>query len=453
MCKRKKLTRAERLRRELVEDHIKTRREMFEDRARLNRHVFRYGAPPPGSVLYDEHHDMSAANGVFVNGRQKDALTVIRPSGRGYEDIGTGAYNTEKPDFYRVALAGRPYEPVFPTAESKKFFIGCIKRALPLFPIETESYSILANSAYFVFASYDQTRISLQRFVSLVIETYADYYNEAFGHSGTPFRGRPELKKLDKLEEIADQITLVQRQPIVRGHRPDYPFSSIGEGEGGLTSTTAFNDRFGAAGKKALQEASTEEYSKLHAVDLSTRLFGLNPRLTEVIEETLIDYGCFTKRAMPNFLMPKVVAEVNERSGASFKKISRKMGGGWRTRYELLVKTICELIIESKRTFDYAWRTLQVEKYQKRPVAIDVAEELFDRLGYSIDQIFQMMGFAYCAVINGTVQYYNEDLLVRLIKDYALEHNCPVTKVIELFGIRNSHEDPQRVLRVSSYFM
>lgn len=441
-----------RQRKKLAKDHIKTKKEFFEGRARLNRHVFKHGAPPAGSVIYNKYADMSAANGIFENGRQQDGITILRPVRGGYEDIGVGAYNTETPDFYLIGMAGRPYEPVFPTPQTKKYFVECIRKALPLFPIAIQSYSILSNSAYFVVASYDQTRVSAQRFISLLVRSYAEYYNEIFDHSGTPFRGRPYIKELKGAEEIADRIVLVARQPEVRGFS-NYPYSSAGEGENGITSRAAFDQRFGADGAKALAEACTEEYGRLHSVDLSMRLFGFRSSLTTVIEETLIDFGCFTKKAVPNDIMPKIIAEVNERSHAPFRKIIRKMGSGWKTQYEILIATIAELITGSKRTFDYAWRVLYVEGYQKLPVAIDVAILLFDRLGYSIDQIFQMMGFAYAAVICGKVEYYNDDLLVRVIKDYAIEKNLPVTNVIDLFGIRNSLEDPGRVKQVAAYFM
>ena len=449
----RKERKAIRQRKKLAKDHIKTKREYFEGRARLNRHVFKHGAPPPDSVIYNEYADMSAANGLFENGRQKDGITVLRPIPGGYEDIGVGAYNTETPDFYLIGMAGRPYEPLFPTAQSKKYFVDCIRRALPLYPLELQSYSVLNNSVYFVFASYDQTRVSLQRFISLVNRGYAEYYNELMNHSGTPFSGRPTIKKLSGAEDVADNITLVERQPAVRGFAANYPYCSTGEGENGITSRTAFTQRFGADGTKAMNEASTEEYHRLHSIDLSMRLFSYRSNLTTVIEETLIDFGCFTKRAVPKDIMPKIIAEVSERSRAPFKKIAKKMGAGWRIKYDLLAETIAELIKGSNRTFDYAWRVLYVQNYQKRPVAIDVAILLFEQLGYSIDQIFNMMGFAYSAVIGGQVQYYNDKFLCSVMKDYALEHNIPMTNVIELFGIRNTLEDPNRVRQVAAYFM
>lgn len=443
----------QRQRRRYVRERRRLNKEYFRGRVRLNRHVFRHGAPPAGSVIYDPYQDMSMANGIFENGKQKNGLTVIKPVFGGYEEIGTGAYNTDIPDFYLIGLAGRPYEPVFPTNQAKKYMIECFRRALPLFPVEIQSYSILNNSAYCVIASFDQTRVSAQRFLSLVIRSYVDYYNKKFDHTGSPFMGRPTIKKLGSCNDIADKIMLVQRQPMVRGIHGTYPFCSLGEGENGITSRTAFQNRFGAEGQKEMKEAGSEEYGRLHAIDLSTRLFGYRAGLNRVIEEVLIDFGCFTKRAIPHDLMPKIIAEIVERTRAPYKKVIKKLGAGWNLQYELLIATIAEMIIGDRHTFDYAWRILRIELLQKRTVAIDVAILMFERLGYSIDQIFQMMGFAYAAVIGGKVEYYNDDFLVRVIKDYAAATKTPVISVINAFGIRNSQEDPDRVKQVAAYFM
>ena len=151
--------------------------------------------------------------------------------------------------------------------------------------------------------------------------------------------------------------------------------------------------------------------------------------------------------------MPKIIAEIVERTRAPYKKVIKKLGAGWNLQYELLIATIAEMIIGDRHTFDYAWRILRIELLQKRTVAIDVAILMFERLGYSIDQIFQMMGFAYAAVIGGKVEYYNDDFLVRVIKDYAAATKTPVISVINAFGIRNSLEDPDRVKQVAAYFM
>lgn len=443
-----------RQRRRYAEERRRSLRGYFLDRIRLNRHVFRHGKPPKGSVIYDEYRDMSGANGIFKNGKQDQFLTVIRPVESGYEEIGTGAYNTKIPDFYLLAFAGRPYEPVFPTIQAKKFLVECFKRALPLFPVEIQSYSILSNSAYLVVASFDQTRVSVQRFLSSVIKSYVDYYNNIFDHTGSPFMGRPTIKRLGSCDDIAEKIVLAERQPMVRGIHGTYQFCSLGEGENGITSRTAFQNRFGAEGKRELEEASDEEFGRLHAVDLSTRLFGYIPILDQAIEEVLIDFGCFTKRAIPHDLMPKIIAESVERTRAPYKKVIKKLvGAGWNLQYELLIATIAEMIIGDRHTFDYAWKRLRIELLQKRTVAIDVAILMFERLRYSIDQIFQMMGFAYAAVIGGKVEYYNDDFLVRVIKDYAAATKTPIISVIDAFGIRNSLEDPDRVKKVAAYFM
>lgn len=413
-----------------------------------------YAVPPQGSALYDPNRDMSYVNGTFVNGQQPDAVSIVRRTGRGFEEIGVGAYNSDVAKFYRVALIGKAGQPVFPTAGAKNYFIKCIAGALPYYPIEIQSYSVLNNSAYFVAASFDQTEVSLRRFFALVTATYIGYYNEVFDHSGSPFRSRPLIKRLKQAEEVAEQIVVVERQPAVRGEARNggnYPFSSAGEGENGISSVSAFAAAFGAEGKSALKEAKTDVVRPVFSADLAALLVSSFDKLDDAIENTLIDFGCFTKKKIPNDVMPKIIAEVNERSAAPFDKICKKLAVSGREKYILMLKTIQELIIGAKRTFDYACDALQLEIYDKHSLAIDTIIDLSDRLGYSVDQIFAMMGFAYCAVVGGKVEYYNDALVVEIIRFVSRSRRQPVESVIDSLGIRDSFEDPDRVKTIAAY--
>lgn len=419
----------------------------------LNRNYGAYGAPPPGTALYDKYRDMSYVNGTFTNGRQPDAVSIVKRSGRKFEEIGIGAYNTDVAGFYRVALLGKAGQPVFPTPGAKKYFIRCLAGALPYYPVEIQSFSVINNSAYFVAASFDQTEISLRRYFALVATTYADYYNEVFDHSGNPFRSRPAIKRIKGADDVAEQIVLVSRQPYVRREAAPgrkYPFCSAGD-EGGLTSRTAFEGAFGKEGLASLKAAESDAARPIFSLDLAAAIFTSFDKLDDAVENTLIDFGCFTKKKIPNDVMPKICAEINERSAAPFDKICKKLAISGREKYILMLKTLQELIVSSKRTFDYAWDALELGVYDKKSVAIDVIIDLSDRLGYSIDQLFAMMGFAYCAVVGGKVEYYNDALVVEIIRFIARSRRQPVQSVIESLGIRNSFEDPDRVKTVAMY--
>lgn len=422
------------------------------NRTRRN-HMGTGALPPRGSVVYDPDRDMSYINGTFRDGRQADAVTVVKRSGRGFEEIGVGAYNSDTAKFYRVVLTGKAGEPVFPTPGAKSYYVKCLANALPYYPVEIESYSVTNNAAFFVIASFDQTEISLRRFLSLVNATYIEYFNEVFDHSGSPFRSRPAIKRLKSASDAAENIVLAERQPYVRGEVPPggrYPYSSADERGEGFSAPKAFAEAFGKDGLNELKQAREDRARPIFAVDLVGMVFSSVDKLDDAIENTLIDFGCFTKKKIPNDIMPKVIAEVNERSAAPYDKICKKLAISGGEKYTLLTKTIEELIINSKRTFDYAWDALGVTELDKKPVAVDIIIELSDRLGYSIDQIFAMMGFLYCGVVGGIVQYYNDELVVEIIRFLSRSRRQPIESVIASLGIRDTFEDPSRVRNIAS---
>ena len=99
------------------------------------------------------------------------------------------------------------------------------------------------------------------------------------------------------------------------------------------------------------------------------------------------------------------------------------------------------------QSFDESVEALGVE-VEDNGLMRDVIVWISDRLGYSIDQIFALVGIAYCTVSGEEVVYFNDKFLVEIIKFLCDTRNVSPEFVIQKFGIRNSFQDPNRVLNV-----
>ncbi len=393
----------------------------------------------------------------FVHGKPTRAIINAAPIGRlpsdqRRADRRVNAYNTVKPDFYRVAVDGRPKCIVFPTPGAKMYYLKCIMTAVGSFPVDIVAYSVINNRAYFLIASYDQTPVSYRRFFDTANTLYAKFFNENFQTAGFVFKSRLRVKKVKEHKDLAESVAIIESQPYANflTHSWAYPFSSYGKAcsdAGSLACRDSLYETMGVAkAEKLLAEAYDdglrtipEDFLNLPEID----------KFRATIENVLIDYGCYTKRAIPNNLMPRIIAEINERGGFSYDAICSKLAITRTDKYVTLVKVMAELTVNMRQTYDQNVEALQIVP-EGNKLMRDTILLLSDRLGYSIDQIFSMMGFAYCAVAGGQVVYFNDNFLVELIRYVAEKRNTSVEFVIKQFGIINTFEDPNRIMTLTS---
>ncbi len=361
------------------------------------------------------------------------------------------AFNTTKPLFYRVAVDGRPNCIVFPTPGAKLYYLNCIQTAMGSYPIDIVAYSVINNRAYFLVASYDQTPVSYRRFFDTANELYARYFNNNFQTAGFVFKSRLRVKELKKLNEICESVSVIESQPYANflTHSWAYPFSSYaksGDDESGFIACR--ESLYRIATKDSVEKQILAGYNEgLRTIPDDFFNFPEIDRFTATIENVLIDYGCFTKRAIPNSVMPKIIAEINERGGFEYDRIAYRLALSKKDRYTTLVKVVAELAINMHQGYDESVAALGVT-VQDTALMRDVIILINDRLGYSIDQIFGLIGMAYCTVSADEVVYFNDAFLVEIIKYVSETRNMSIEFVIEKFGIRNSFQDPNRIINV-----
>ncbi len=393
----------------------------------------------------------------FIHGKPNRAVVNAAPIGRlpsdqRRADLRVSAYNTTKPIFYRVAVDGRPNCVVFPTPGAKMYYLKCVLSSVGSFPIDIVAYSVINNRAYFLIASYDQTPVSYRRFFDTVNVLYAKFFNENFQTAGFVFKSRLRVKRVKDNAEIAESIAIIESQPYANflTHSWAYPYSSYGRVNPDGSTLACRNSLYEAMGVAKAEQLVAHAYNDgLRTIPADFLNLPEIDKFRATIENVLIDYGCYTKRAIPNDIMPRIIAEINERGGFSYDAICSRLAITRSDKYVTLVKVIAELAVNMRQTYDESVSALQVTPVGNALMR-DTILLLSDRLGYGIDQIFTMLGFAYCGISAGKVVYFNDAFLVELIRDVADKRNVSIESVIRKFGIINTCEDPNRVATVSA---
>ena len=402
-------------------------------------------------TIYSDVVPVDFVHGIPTRGIINTAPVGRTPSAQRNANRRVSAFNTSKPIFYRVAVDGRPSCIVFPTPGAKLYYLNCVKTAMGSYPIDVVAYSVINNRAYFLIASYDQAPVSYRRFFDTVNSLYARYFNDNFQTAGFVFKSKLRVKQLKKIEDVCESIAVIESQPYANylTHSWAYPFSSYakqGNDDSGFIACRDSIYRYEATDR--VESLIANEYAKgLRTIPEDFFNFPEIDRFTATIENVLIDYGCFTKRAIPNSLMPRIIAEINERGGFEYERIARRLALNKRDKYATLVKVIGELAINMHQSFDESVKALDVA-IEDNGLMRDVIVWISDRLGYSIDQIFAMVGIAYCTVSADEVVYFNDKFLVEIIKFLCDTRNVSPEFVIEKFGIRNTFQDPNRILSV-----
>lgn len=307
------------------------------------------------------------------------------------------ARNTTKPRIYRVAVDSRRKMTAFPTQGNKAYYVNCMKNMLGYFPIEILAYSLTNDRAYMILASYDQNPVSYKRFLANINTLYSEYYNGLYKGAGYVFGTDTRDKKMKEPSQIAESIAIIHSQPSANNlcEGFDYPYSSYRPND--IISLNALMQLAGGeeAAYKLLDDAHAKGPRLLPADFFAV---GKSDSFSTVMENVLIDYGYYSLSSVPNDVMHRIIAEVNERGGFKFKKIVRKMGLRKAFKYEMLVKVIVDLAINKKQVFDESIDNLQIEfmdSYEKRELIKDVVFMVSNRTGYSYDYIMNMFGFAY----------------------------------------------------------
>lgn len=307
------------------------------------------------------------------------------------------ARNTTKPRIYRIAVDARRKTISFPTPENKAYYVKCMKNMLAYFPIEILAYALTNDRAYILLASYDQSPVSYKRYIANVNTLYSEYYNKIYKGAGYVFGTETRDKKIKGAEQIAESIAIIHSQPSANNlcEGFDYPFNSYRPND--FVTINALAQLAGG------EEEAFMLLDKAHANGprlLPADFFTVrkSDNFTTVIENVLIDYGYYSLNSVPNDVMHRIIAEVNERGGFNFKKIVRKIGLKKAYKHEMLVKVIVDLAINRKQVFDESIDNLQItffNAFEKRELIRDVVFMISNRTGYSYDYIMNMLGFAY----------------------------------------------------------
>lgn len=326
-----------------------------------------------------------------------------------------GAYNAWKPDFYSVAVEGKPSFTAFPDDMGKAYYVNCFKRILGQLPVEIAAYAVLDDGAYFIAVSWDQAPVSLKRFFATANKLYAEFYNGNYAEAGYVFRDKPIIKKLEDANAALAGIAAVHGLPA-EGY--GYQFSSYGEAPGaGITTLETIYKMLG-------KDAARAEYQRLHEQGVKGDFFTLPQKdsFEADLEKALITYKCYDRNAIPAEILSKVVLYLNEQGGYSFDYIVTGLSLKPKKCYPVLVAAAVEAALRLERTYDEITKKLGVCVSDDSLIA-DMVADINDYKGYSYEYIMKMLGLA----------YPNLPFLGRLIKREAAKRNItPVAYIKKL---------------------
>lgn len=350
-----------------------------------------------------------------------------------------GPRNAEVANFYRLVVDGKRGNIAFPNSESKGFYIDCLGTAIQSFPIEILAYSVLNNRAYFVIATYDQTPVSHNRWISEANSEYAKYYNKYFKGAGYVFKSTIRSKRIADLMDVAESIMIVHSQPYASGLADSYSYDFSSYKEDRSRQLANLNAYYWAAG----MEEGDKMLGMAHNMgprNLPADFVNLPEieKFDQTLENILCDYKVFNKSAIPGDTMCRVITELNERGGYTYDYIVTKLDLQKDNQYEMLVEVIVDLAITFGQTYDESVNNLGVSfssSKKAREVLMDVVTVISNRTGYAYDYIMNMLGLA----------YPNYDFLKDLVRYISSMKGISFVEAIKKLGILH---EPAYVLQL-----
>lgn len=354
--------------------------------------------------------------------------------------IRVGARNSANPYFYRVVVDGKRGSIAFPTPETKAYYLLCLKNALPAFPVEVLAYSLVANRAYFVIATYDQQTVSHMRLIAAVNSAYSQYYNSNFKGAGYVFKSTVRSKRIRSIPDIAESIMIVHSQPYATRLSDSYvyEFSSYSEKpERGIANLNSFYYVVGDMDRGDMILGNTHSEGPRFLPADFVNLPELD-KFDLIMDNILVDYGVYSRERIPNDIMHRAIAELNERGGYTFDYIAERLHLNQENKYEMLIKVIVDLALTFSQPYDESISNLGIEflsNARARSTLIDVVIVISNRTGYSYDYIMNLLGLA----------YPNYGFLVDLIRYMSDMKGISFVSCIKKLGI---YHEPDYVLRL-----
>ena len=286
------------------------------------------------------------------------------------------------------------------------------------------AYCVLDRSAYVVVKG--ETKSSVKKYIKNVNYAFNSTFDSGNLKIGDALRSDFSYEKI-KSDNLDDVIVFVHS--LAPNNRPErYSFCSfdylMDGGSGGtriiVTETGATKAEFA----DWLSGSVRNVY--LHGKDG-------NENFNKVLKENCQKY-LETSTARTESALVFVIADTVIRTGAPYQKVAKKLGINYKSRHDLLIATLCEMIENRDFTFEDAYGALNLKNESYDKLMVETMVEMNRTKAYSYDYITAKLGYI----------DYSYDVLVNVLSKlhqkfgYSFEQMCQRFHLQnDIIGIRN----------------
>lgn len=126
-----------------------------------------------------------------------------------------------------VIQRGNNHNPTFATYDDYRFYLRCLKEAADTQGLTIHAYGLMTNHVHLLVTP--ETEISLSKTMQSIGRRYVQYFNHAYGRTGTLWEGRYKSTLIDSERYLLTCMRYIVLNPVratMVEHPGDYPWSS-----------------------------------------------------------------------------------------------------------------------------------------------------------------------------------------------------------------------------------
>jgi putative transposase len=126
-----------------------------------------------------------------------------------------------------VIQRGNNREPIFASDEGYRFYLRCLKESADAQGLTVHAYVLMTNHVHLLVTA--ETEFSLSKTMQSIGRRYVQYYNQAYGRTGTLWEGRYKSTLIDSERYLLTCMRYIELNPVraaMVAHPSDYPWSS-----------------------------------------------------------------------------------------------------------------------------------------------------------------------------------------------------------------------------------
>jgi hypothetical protein len=348
------------------------------------------------------------------------------------------AKNSLTPLFYTVSTFAKEGVVPFQSEMLIRYYKSCLKD--DSLPVSIIAYSILPTCAHFVIATWDQTRVSVERFITSANYKLSNFYASIGNEAGYLFNKDIYLKKISFTGDIAENIAAVHAAPINAGlcaSLTDYEYSSYnaspGEDIASIDTYLRVVGRSEGTTDYMQAHANLHKIPKLFVEKKKKRSFRRDYR------QALANYNVLNYRVkkIPLDIMTNVMLDLNDLGSHSFDMMIHKIFKQVDQRRLILKKIVTSIVLKYRCTYDQCASKLKYDlNNEGDALIIDIIYDINKSTGYAYDYIMKLLGLA----------YPNPNFLIELFKRFKIKYNIDYGDTIKCLEIYD-----QSVLQILSF--